>query len=531
MPIAPEYLHLVYPGLFPAFLYGRNSHDPSKKGASVDTQVDFGRELCERFRWPIVGVFNKDVDRSASRHARRQRDDFEAMLEGIRDGKCRIVVAWEASRYYRALDEYVRLRKACQEGGVLLCYNGTIYDLSKREDIKATARDALDAEDEVEGIRDRNLRTQRKLAEDGRPAGRTPYGYMRRYDPETGELVDQVPHPVRSRFVVQIFKRFAAGQTAYRIAKWLNANPKAVTPSGATWDGGAVVEQLRMRVYIGERVHRGVVVPGKASWKPIIDDELFHQVQNILDDPKRRRNYDVKAKNLLAFLAYCGAHPDLGREAEKGGDAHASKDVQSVPARRKRKKAKEHIPPFLIAGKRNDRRTYYCSAKADTAIRADVLEAYVEEAVLEWLGTDAAASAFRRDDQGEEAQEARNRLARLRAQLEEAQKLAGEFGSDGKPKLSILSLAALEGRLQPQIDDALQEVDDLVSPMTPLLRRLVGRPDREKVWAGLLLEQQREVLRQVVTVRLNRAHVKGAQKLMPGRISLSFVGQPGFKGD
>ncbi|MFE5872875.1 recombinase family protein, partial [Streptomyces roseifaciens] len=121
MPIAPEHLHLMYEGPFYAYLYGRNSQDPRKKGSSVKDQLDEGHELCEGNNWPVVDVF-RDVGVSASRHARKNRKDFEAMIEGINAGKCRIVVAWEASRYYR----------------------------------KATAQDALQAEDEVEGIRDRN---------------------------------------------------------------------------------------------------------------------------------------------------------------------------------------------------------------------------------------------------------------------------------------------------------------------------------------------------------------------------------------
>lgn len=509
MPVAPEYLHLVYPDeIFNAYLYGRNSRDLNKadsnrRGRSVGDQVDEGRELCDRHGWPVVGVFDQDVDRSASRHAKRARDDFDAMLEGIKARQCRIVVAWEASRYYRDLEVYVRLRNACLTAGVLLCYNGVVYDLSKREDRKATAQDAVQAEDEAELIRDRNLRTQRKLASKGRPSGRTPYGYIRRYDPDTGDLIEQVPHPVRAAYVVAMFQRFAAGETTYSLAKWLNGKPDAAAPTGTEWDQGGVVLQLRNPAYIGQRVHQGQVI-GPANWEPVLktadgepDEVTFQQVQAILNNPDRRTQRDTRVRHLLSSIAWCGEHPEE--------------------------------PTRLRSGKRNKSRAYYCPTHFDTVMRADRFDAYVEEGVLRWLGSDAAAAAFRRDSVDADADLARARAGQLTAQLDEARAMAGDFGVDGRPRLSVASLAALEARLTPLIEAEEAKVHGaLTGAVSPLLRRLVGRPDVEAVWGDLLLPQQRAVLRQVVTIRLHKAHVKGAQKITPGRITLAFVGQPGF---
>ncbi|MFD8866077.1 recombinase family protein [Streptomyces sp. NPDC059590] len=494
MPISPEYLHLVHEGPFPALLYGRASRDPKKKGRSVGDQMDEGRELCERYGWPIAGEF-PDVDRSASRHRKREREKFDAMLEAIAAKQGRILVAWEASRYYRDIEAYVRLRNACHENGVLLCYNGTVYDLSKREDRRATAEDALRAEDEAEGIRDRNLRTQRKLAQKGRPAGRPPFGYTRRYDPDTGELIDQVPHPTRSPYITKAFKLFDAGETAYAIAKWLNEKPDAAHPGGRPWDIGRVGAQLRNPAYIAKRVHQGKIV-GDADWKPIIDEATFYRVQKILDNPARRTQRDTSVKHVYAHLALCGEHPEE--------------------------------PSKLIHGKRNGKPNYVCKARGDTSMRADRFEAYVEEGILTWLASDEARTAFQRDDQDAEAEAAQARIAHLNAQLEEARQLAGEIDEDGTPKLSVMSLAAMEKRLMPLIEEAGKKAEDLSGPMSPLVRRLVMAPDVEAVWADLVPTQKRKVLREIVTIRLYHAHVKGAQQIRPGRITLSYVGQPGF---
>lgn len=496
MPVAPEYLHLVYPNEeFPAFLYGRASHDPTKRGRSVGTQLHEGRSLCERHSWPIVGVFDKDVDRSASRHAKKKRADFEAMLEGIAAKQCRIVVAWEASRYYRDLEVYVRLRNACHAADVLLCYNGVVYDLSKREDRKATAQDALQAEDEAEGIRDRSLRTQRRLAEQGRPGGRTPFGYQRRYDPDTGDLIDQVPHTVQAPFVTEIFRRFASGQTTYGIKKWLNDTPEATHPTGRPWDYDRITHVLRNVAYVGKRQHQGKVF-GDATWDALIDEVTFHQVQRRLDDPTRRVQRDTSVRHLLSHIALCG-------ECEE--------------------------QPNLTKGKRNGRSTYFCELRHDTAMMADRFEAYVEEAIIGYLKTDAARVAFERDDLDAEGEAARVRLVSLEGQLDEARSLAVKFDGNGRPLLSVASLAAMESQLAPQIERARTDVEATAGAgMSPLLRQLVNAADVDAAWGNLLLPQQRAVLREIVTIRLHKAHVRGAQKILPGRITLSWVGQPGF---
>jgi hypothetical protein len=59
MPYAPEYLHLVIPGVtFEALLYGRNSDDSTSSGASVEDQLANGRGLCNRHNWRIRREFN-----------------------------------------------------------------------------------------------------------------------------------------------------------------------------------------------------------------------------------------------------------------------------------------------------------------------------------------------------------------------------------------------------------------------------------------------------------------------------------------
>ena len=430
MPIAPEYLHMVHPDVvFDALLYGRASRDPKKKGRSVADQIATGREMCEAYNWPIAEVFDQDVDRSASRHAKRKRRDFEALIESIEAGRGRIVVAFEASRYYRDVEAYILLRNACMNNNVLLCYNGQVYDLSKREDRKATAMDAIAAEDEAEGIRDRNLRTTRATAKKGTPHGRVLYGYARRYDPDSGELIEQYEHPERGPIVLDIFKRIAAGETEYSIVRSLREDGERLP--GIKWDLYHLRTMLRNPGYAGQRVFQGEVI-GKASWPAIVPQELFDQVQQIVGDESRKTTKDWSVKHLLSGIARCG---------ECGDRPH----LRTVKTRR-------------------GARAYQCSQGYHTMMRTELLEGYVEEALLGWL------------------------------------------------------------RL---IKKAKQETEVVEAP--PLVRGLIGAEDVDDRWEALAVEQQRTVVRACVNVRLNRARARGVRSIEPGRITLVFAGEEGFR--
>lgn len=515
MPLAPEYLHMIHPGVvFHALLYGRNSRDPKKRGRPVEAQLTDGRDLCNRFDWHITEEF-KDVGLSASRHARRDRDDFEALLDAIENGPTipgviRIVVAYEASRYYRDLEAYVRLRNACFHAGVLLCYNNTVYDLSKREDRKATAQDAIAAEDEVEGIRDRNVRTARQTAEKGGVWGKTPFGYLRKYDPDTGDLIGQFEHPDHGPAVVKCLMHVDGGGSLHSLLKWLTTDPKTVRPDGAEWNDNLLRYMLLNRAYLGERLHHGKA--RKATWPPLkgLDTPdgraLFRRVTKILTDPARKQFVDSRARHLLTHLPHCG----------ECGDGHRLK--------------------YDVTNGRQHREVYRCKSKRDVTIKKDLLDAFVEEAVLSWLSRKERARAALVPDQGKVAQEvaeSQELLDVYQEELAEARRLNSTRNEKGRPLLSLASLSAKELELLPKIEELEQRLQRATG--VPLLvQRLLNAADPEAMWngaegqPGLSLEQQREAVRQLVTVRVYSSRTAGGQSAKK-RVKLSFIGTPGFR--
>lgn len=430
------------------------------------------RRECADNDWDNAGEF-VDNDRSASRHAKKARDDYAEMVRRVRAGEGDIIVAWESSRLQRDLEVYVRLRNLCHETGCLLSYNGTVYDMSKRTDRKNTALDAIQSEDEAEAIRDRNLRTVRLNAETGKPHGRILYGYSRRYDSATGELIDQVPHPEQAPIVRRIYADFVGGLTAYTIAKNLRAEG-IKTATNKEWSDTGVIALLRRASYNGRRIHQGVDI-GEASWPGLVSSLTWHRAQAILQDPKRPSMHDTAAKYLQSGIAACGVC---------GGT------IRTV--------ANDVYP------------SYICDEKYCAAIRIDVMDAFVEERLVSWLSKPESAEVFRIAALDDDLEAALAEHAELDGELKAARS-AAKAG-----RLTVASLIAVEAGLLPQlaaVDERLR-----IKTVTPLLEGLLGQPDADERWNGLLLEQQRTVLRAVATIQLNPAEGRGNPRLYPGRI-------------
>ncbi|WP_107450194.1 recombinase family protein [Streptomyces silvensis] len=522
MPYAPEYLHLVIPDTrFEAWLYGRNSDDATGGGESVEAQLTTGRTFCRDYDWRILREF-KDVGISASRHGTKARGDFEDLLDTIettapQPGVRRIVVAFEASRYYRNLEEYVRLRAACLRANVLLCYNGHVYDLSRRDDRKTTAQHAVDAEDEAEGIRDRNLRTTRLQAEAGEPHGKLPYGFNREYAFVNGRRrCTGQNENAQGTFVFQAIERADSGHSIRAIVRWLRGVPEASRPDGADWSEDLVRRMLLNRVYLGERAHHGTY--RKATWDAIkglhtaAGRAMFNRVTAKLNDPERQTQRGTGVVHLQSLIALCGECGD-----------HAV--LVSRPSTR--------------AGTP----TLYCRDAQNVAVQEALMDAYVEEGLIAWFSDKkrARAALVPEDSAVEERMNASQRLINgYEEQLRDARTLAETFDPDtGQPRLSVATLAALEQRLLPRLEAERRKLQAMTGVSPLLLSMLDDDPDL--VWNGrpateteparppLSLEQKREVLRKVVTVRLHKASRPGLRKLEPGRITLSFIGEPGFR--
>jgi site-specific DNA recombinase len=456
-----------------ALIYARVSDDPTGKGRSVDSQIDECRRWADREGWEVTAEV-KDIDRSASRHAKREREGWGDVVTAVEGGDIDVVVTWEASRAQRDLTQYTKLRKLCERTQTRWAYSGNVYDMTDSTDRFRTSIDAVMAENESDKISDRVLRGVRSAAMDGRPSGRRLFGYRHIYDPNDGHLVGQEPDGVQSVIVAEVADRFLAGESLQAIASDLT--DRGVTTSrGSEWRGTSLHRMLTNPAYNAQRVHRGEVV-ARGTWEPILNDDVWAKVTAKLSDPTRSSNRARSGANLLTSTARCG---------KCGG-------------------------PLRVRGVTGEPKAYVCYDCHGVSRNLETLDAYITAIVLERLNRDDVDLT---DDPPVEAVEARSEVDELRERLEDAATsfVAGE--------LSATMLARVEGELKGKIADAEKRSRYAGLPSTvPDL----AEGDSAVIWGRLSGEQRREVVRSLMSIRVDPVSHIGSNQFDPDAIVIDW---------
>lgn len=461
-----------------AFIYARRSYDPGGLARAINDQLYAGRSTCQLQGWTVTGEF-ADPDNSASRHSRKARPDYEEMVKGVERGDCDVIVAWESSRLSRDITDFTRLADLCARCKVLLCLNGRMQDMRDTDDRFRAQFDALLGGYEADKIRDRNLRTMKGLAREGRPSGFTPFGYQREYDQETGELLRQYPEPEKAAIVAELTRRVAGGESLLSLAREMTARGVPTPRAGASWHPMTVRALVRRPTNIGKRVHQGRIV-GDAAWDAIVEEADYHAAMKVLSDPGRRTQKETAAKYLLSGIALCpDGHRLYARAPSKG----------------------------------HPRGRYLCPKCFKAAIPMDTFDDLVTATVLAYVERPEFAAAFASRDPDAEAREALALATALEGELDEARRLAGTV-VNGRLALSVGDFAVISAQLTAQIDEA-RSKSTAGAPET--LRRFVG-PRARAVWQASDLPQRRALIRELVRVTLNPAGV-GQRQILPGRVT------------
>jgi len=317
----------------------------------------------------------------------------------------------------------------------------------------------------------RTTRTAAAEAAAGRPTGKCPFGYKRVYDENTGKMLTQVPDPATAPMVRDLFERIAKGHALLAIARDF-AEQGYRNGKGEPFSGNHLRSLARLHAYTGLRVH----FPGRAkhnwrlqvkaehlieaNWKPIIDRDLFWQVQEILDDPTRKTTRPGRANHLLSHVAVCGVCGNW-----------------MVWRSRQQPNAADPVPSYVC---RNGH--VRVTEAALDRLGEDLLLGYLEG---EALADDLAAQ----EADGAALRQARADTAALRAQLKEIPGMI-EAG------VSAANVAVAEQRILRALGAAERREKDLSSPAA--LRGLIEPgPGVRGRWASTPLAVQRQIARLV----------------------------------
>jgi DNA invertase Pin-like site-specific DNA recombinase len=486
-----------------AGLYQRVSDDKAGQSRSVAQQDAAGQAAASRYGWKVVKIYSEAGSASASRYARRDRPKWEQLRSDVRAGRLDIVILWEPSRGSRKLADWSEFLDDCRAAHckVYVTAYDHLYDLENARDWRSLAEDGIDSGFESEKNSLRSKRGHAGAVAEGKPMGRIPYGYARRYDPVTRQA-EQYPNPDTAPVVREVIGRIAASEPVSKIVAGLSGRGIPSPTGRERWARSSVTALvLNGVVYIGKRRHNGgPLLDG--NWPALVDEDVYWAAVNVLRDPARKSAADGRggvrpgaAKWLLSYVARCG----------KCG---APLNVTSRIVRRER----VHY--------------YRCSSSRGGCAVAPVewMDSLVTAAIVRWCARPGVYEAITGGDD-REAVAAREEAAAERARLAdfEAQAVAGSI----RPESFARIAAGIEGR----IAELEQRATHLTAP--PALRDLLaatprdaGREAREADiadrWAEMPLASRRHVVSVLAKPTLRPSGRKPGVVLDEFRVSMNL---------
>jgi site-specific DNA recombinase len=450
-----------------------------------------------------------DPEFSASRYARRERPNYQALLEHIRSDHCEMLSMWEVTRGSRQMGEWSDILDLTRDKGVLIRIIGEgggdaqTYDPRRQRDRDFLFKAALEAEGEVERMRSRTKAGAAVAAAEGRPHGFVKDGYRRMYGSTTDEAhtlsggkrreVEQVIDEPRAQLYRWTAEGLLNDVPADRIAAILMAW-EVPTPRGkGKWHGSSLVKAVLSATLEGHRVQNGKIVK-RDAWPAILDEVTAARLRAKFADPSPRwKAQDTRLKHWLAAAISCEAcsAPMGARENQY----LLRRDPQA---------------------RENQVYRYECTPDRGGCGRVSApmrpLERLVEAMMRERLRKPDALALFEPEGDNEELQRAESDLDLLTARRDE---LYAEAAKPGGPSMALI--AATESRLLPQIEEAAAKVRAL---RTPAVLRTFDPVDLAENWPGYSPGDRRTVvlsLAEIVVSPTGRGRRWGPRQLASSR--------------
>lgn len=451
-----------------AAIYTRQSLDKTGEGLAVARQLKASEQLCGTRGWEIVARLS---DNDMSGYSGKPRPGYQQLVAMMEARRLDVVVVWAVDRLTRRLADLVELIDLCENTGVKVATVSGDLDLSNDQGRLVARILGSVAQGEVE----RKSTRQKAAAQQAAEAGRVrrscpqPFGWQR----------DRITVDPAERAAVESACRalLSGGTIAGIIRDW---TARGVIPhrSGGEWTGNSVVTILRNPRNAGISTYRGAEV-GRGEWQPLISEEMFRAVVQVLDDPARRRK-TMGVRTLLGALALCRCGNTVTARVNQRG-TRVDRVYRCTPATREGRPG-PHV-----------------------ATRSAEVDEFVGQLVIARLSRPDAASLVAPRQQGDvgalrdESRAIRTRLARLGPNyalgvITEQDMIAGRAAGEAR-------LAEIEARLA----DLGRE---------SVLAPLVASQNVAAAWETLSTDRRRAVIDTLMTVTL-QPQQRGAREFDP----------------
>lgn len=260
---------------------------------SLELQEIACRDYADRAGYEIVGV---EADPGISGRTWK-RPAVQRVMDMIEQRQADVVVLWKWSRLSRSRKDWALAIDRCDIAG------GRIESATEPIDTAtASGRFARGVMTEYAAFQSEQIGEvwedvrQRRLSLGLPASGRLPYGWRW----IKGEGIEQ--HPEQAPIVVEMYRRYLAGEGSAAIAKWLN-DQRIPGPNGNPWTRARPFTVLDSPIHAGLIPYRGATFPG--AHEPLIDETTWQTYQ---DERATRRETGAKPRpydHLLSLLVRC----------------------------------------------------------------------------------------------------------------------------------------------------------------------------------------------------------------------------------
>ncbi|WP_196806146.1 recombinase family protein [Rhodococcus sp. 114MFTsu3.1] len=465
-------------------VYLRQSSDREGNEYGIDRQREDVLRFVESRGWTVVDTF---VDNDVSATNRKPRPAFERMLAAAEAKAFDVIVARHLDRLLRRLIELERILEMFQSTGVSVITSHDSIDTSTDGGRTNARIMASIAQGEIERKSARQRSGVIQAAKQGRwVGGRRAFGYE-------GDGV--TVRPDEAALIVAGYADLLAGEPLTAIAKSWNASGIIPTQnkrdgSPNTWTRSGVRDVLLNPRNAGLRRHRPTggqgefrkdpesFVVGAAQWPAIVSEETWRATVRILTAPERKP-VGVRGRSLLTGVALCGI---CGATVHTGG-------------------ARRQI------------RTYRCSVSGHLQRKADPVDEYVTDVIVQRLSLPDALEVFApaveegTRDLSAEADTLRRRLDDVAVDYADGTLTRDQFRTVNDRIRS--RLAELETAM------ATAGAADTIAP-------LVMSDDIAQAWAALTTARQSAVIDALADVTLHSAG-RGTRTFRPETIEIDFT--------
>jgi DNA invertase Pin-like site-specific DNA recombinase len=277
-----------------AVLYARYSSDGQRE-ESIEGQLRECKEYAERNGFTIISTY---IDRALSAKT-DDRPDFQKMISDSAKKQFEIVLVWKLDRFSRNRFDAATYRAILKRNGVRV--------VSAKENI-SEGPEGIILEAMLDGMAEyysaelsvKVKRGQKENALKGKAnGGMLPFGY--KVNSERYYEIDPLTAPI----VLEMFERYADGQTVAEISEALNSRGVFVGTKFKYTNKSSMHNLLKNRRYIGEYRYGETVIPD--GMPAIVSLDIFNAVQKRMEKNKHKPGAaKADEEYILTTKLFCG---------------------------------------------------------------------------------------------------------------------------------------------------------------------------------------------------------------------------------